>query len=89
MEEPPQEDDLDGSAMAEDDGGFLGDAAVSSTAVSPEPIPIPAPVRVSMRTQQAVKGHGTKDHLYKLDFTPAICGTHGSSSGTCCKWRDH
>ena len=71
-EEAPQEEDLDGSATAEDDEGSHSDVGVSSTAVSPEPIPIPAPVRASMRTQQAVKGRGTEDHPYKLDFTPAV-----------------
>ena len=60
VEETPQEEDLDGDAMVEDEGGFCSDARVSSTAVSPKPIPIPAPVRDSMRFQKAVKGRGTK-----------------------------
>ena len=88
-EEVPQEEDLDGSAMVEDKEGFHSDAGVSSTAVSPEPIPIPAPVSASVHTQQAVKGHGTKDHPYNLDFTPAMHRGHRVSPGACCKQRDH
>ena len=71
-EEAPQEEGLDGSAMAEDNKGSHSDVGVSSTAVLPEPILTPAPVRASMRTQQVVKGCGTKDHPYNLDFTPAM-----------------
>ena len=82
-EEVPQEDDVNGSAMAEDDKGFHSDAGIFSTAVSPEPIPIPAPVRASVHNQQAVKGHGTKDYPYELDFTPTICRAHGVSPETC------
>ena len=37
-EEAPQEDDIDGSAMAEDDETFRSDAGISSTAVLPEPM---------------------------------------------------
>ena len=72
-EEMPQGEDLDGDAMIEDKGGFRSDAGVSSTAVSPEPIPILAPVRDSVRFQKAVKGRGTKDCPYNLDFTPSVC----------------
>ena len=50
-EEAPQEDNLDGSAMAQDEEDSLSDVGVSSTAVSPELIPIPAPVRASVCTQ--------------------------------------
>ena len=54
--------------MAEDEGSFRSDAEVSSTVVLPELILIPAPVRASVHTQQAVKGRGTKNHPYELDF---------------------
>ena len=77
VEELPQEEDLDGDAVIEDEGGFRSDAGVSSTAVSPEPIPVLAPVRDSMCFQRAVKGRGTKDCPYDLDFTPSVrrsCG---------------
>ena len=67
-EEAPQEEDLSGDAMVEDEGRFCSDAGVSSTAVSPEPILIPAPVRASVHYQKAVKGRGTKDCPYDLDF---------------------
>ena len=87
-EEAPQEDDLDGSAMVEDEECFHSDVGVSSTAVSPEPIPIPTPMRASVHTQQAVKGHGTKDHPYNLDFTPAVCRGCGVSPETHRQQRD-
>ena len=77
VEETPPEEDLDGDAMIEDEGGFRSDAGVSSTAVSPKPIPIPAPVRDSVHFQKAVKGHGTKDCPYDLDFTPSVRRSHG------------
>ena len=67
-----QEEDLDGDAMVEDEENSRSDAGVSSTAVSPEPIPIPAPVRASIRYQKAIKGHGTKDCPYNLDFAPSV-----------------
>ena len=73
-EEELQAEDIDGTPIAEDDEVVFVDATMSSTAVSPEPIPIPAPVRASMCRQQAVKGHGTKDHPYEIDFTPAFHG---------------
>ena len=74
-EEAPQEEDS--STMVEDEGSFHSDVGVSSTVVSPKLIPIPAPVRASVCTQRVVKGYGTKDHPYDLDFTPTIrrgCG---------------
>ena len=72
VEEAPQEEDSDGDAMVEDEGSFHSNAGVSSTAVLPEPIPILAPVRDSVRFQKAVKGRGTKDCPYDLDFTPSV-----------------
>ena len=76
VEESPQEDDV----MDEDnEEESHSDADVSSTAVSPEPIPIPAPVRASVHNQKAVKGHGTKDCPYDLDFAPSIRRSHGLS----------
>ena len=75
--ESPQEEDLDGDAMVEDEGSFCSNVGVSSTAVSLEPIPIPAPVRDSMRFQKAVKGCGTKDCPYDLDFTLSIHQSRG------------
>ena len=76
-EETPQEEDLDGDAIVEDKGSFRSDVGVSSTVVSPEPIPILAPVRASVCYQKAVKGHGTKDCPYNLDFAPPIRQLHG------------
>ena len=63
--------------MIEDEGSFCSHAGVSSTAVSPEPILIPAPVRDSVRFQKVVKGRGTKDCPYDLDFTLSIRRSHG------------
>ena len=77
VEEEPQEENLDGDAMIEDEGSFRSNAGVSSTAVSPKPIPIPAPIRDSVRFQKAVKGHGTKDCPYDLDFTPPVRRSRG------------
>ena len=88
-EKAPQEDDINGSAMAKDNEGFRSDADVSSTAASPKLILIPAPVRASMCNQKAVKGCGTKDHPYKLGFAPAIHRAHGVSLGTHQERRDH
>ena len=83
MEESPQEEDLDGDVMIEDEGGFCSDAGVSSTVVSPEPILITAPVRDSVRFQKAVKGRGTKDCPYNLDFTPSIHRSRGVLPESC------
>ena len=85
MEEAPQEEDLDGDAMAEDEVDSRSDAGISSTAVSPEPIPIPALVRASIRYQKAVKGHGTKDCPYDLDFAPSIRQSHSCGHQNLCK----
>ena len=63
--------------MIEDEGSFCSNAGVSSTAVLLEPIPIPAPMRDSVRFQKAVKGCGTKDCPYDLDFTPSVCRSRG------------
>ena len=82
-EEAPQEEDLVSNAMVEDEGSFRSDAGVSSTVVSPEPIPIPALVRASVRNQKAVKGHGTKDCPYDLDFAPSIHQSRGISPESC------
>ena len=79
VEELPQEEDLDGDTMVEDKGSFRGNAGVPSTAVSPEPILIPAPVRDSVCFQKAIKGRGTKDCPYDLDFTPSVLRSHGVS----------
>ena len=83
VEEMSQEEDLNGDAMIEDKGGFHSDAGVSSTAVSLELIPIPAPVRASMCNQKAVKGCGTKDCPYDLDFAPSIHGSRGVPPESC------
>ena len=79
VEEAPQEEDLDGDAMIEDKGCFCSDAGVSSTAVSPKPIPILAPVRDSVHFQKTVKGRGTKDCPYDLDFTLSVHRSRGIS----------
>ena len=77
VEESPQEEDLNGDAMIEDEGSFCSNAGVSSTAVSLEPIPIPAPMRDSVHFQKAVKGRGTKECPYDLEFTPSVHRSHG------------
>ena len=63
--------------MIEDEGSFRSNAGVSSTVVSPEPILIPAPMRDSVRFQKVVKGRGTKDCPYDLDFTPSVRRSRG------------
>ena len=83
VEELPQEEDLDGDTMIEDEGGFCSDVGVSSTAVSPEPIPVLAPVRDSVCFQKAAKGCGTKDCPYNLDFTPSVRRSHGIPPESC------
>ena len=82
VEETPLEENLDGDTMTEDEVCFRSDAGVSSTAASPKPIPIPAPVRASMCNQKAVKGRGTKDCPYNLDFAPTMRRGHGVSPET-------
>ena len=77
VEELPQEEDLNGDTMVEDEGSFCSHAGVSFTAVSPEPIPILAPVRDSVCFQKAVKGHGTKDCPYDLDFALSVRRSRG------------
>ena len=77
VEEAPQEEDLDGDAMVEDKVSSRSDMGVSSTVVSPKPILILAPVRDSVCFQKAVKGHGTKDCPYDLDFTLSIHRSRG------------
>ena len=89
VEESPQEEDLDGDAMIEDEGSFCSNAGVSSTVVSPEPIPILAPVRDSVHFQKAVKGHGTKDCPYDLDFTPSVHRSCGIPPESCRDRRVH
>ena len=79
-EEGPQEENVNGSPAVEDTNGSNGVTAVSSTAVSPEPILIPAPVRASVCMQRAMKGHGTKDCPYVLDFTTTVHHAHGVPS---------
>ena len=88
-EEASQEDDINSSAMAEDNKGFHSDADVSSTVASPKPILIPAPVRASVHNQQAVKGCGTKDHPYKLYFGPTVRRAHEVSPETHREQRNH
>ena len=89
VEETPQEEDLNGDAMIEDKGGFRSDAGLSSTVVSPEPIPILAPVRDSVCFQKPVKGRGTKDCPYDLDFTPSVCQSCGIPPESCQDHRVH
>ena len=82
-DEAPQEEDVDGTPIVEDDEVVSIDATVSSTAMTPKLILIPAPVGASMRRQQAVKGHRTKDHPYELDFIPTIHGFYALPTGAC------
>ena len=92
VEESPQEEDLDGDVMVEDEGSFRSNAGVSSTAVSPEPILIPAPVRDSVHLQKAVRGCGTKDCPYDLDFTLSVrrsCGIPPTGGENQCPELEH
>ena len=67
-EETPQEDNADGSAMAEDNKGFHSDAGVSFTAVLPKPILIPAPVCYE-RSPSGLEKSKTSKHNTKPTFT--------------------
>ena len=87
-EESPQEEGFDCDTMTKDEVCFCSDAGVSSTAASPKPIPIPAPVRASVRNQKAVKGCGTKDYPYNLDFALTVHRGRRVSSETCQERRD-
>ena len=42
-----------------------------------------------MHSQHAVKGWGTKEHPYNLDFTPTVHRGHGIPPEPHPKWRDH
>ena len=89
VKEMPLEENLNSDAMTEDEVCFRSDVGVSSTAALPEPIPIPAPVRTSVHNQKAVKGRGTKDCPYNLDFAPTMRRGCGVSPETCRDRRDH